>query len=130
MLATATATSTEAAMDHRVWQLVSPTLPIGGYSYSHALEYAVREGWVSTRDEAAAWILGVARRTIGHIDLPLLLRLLQAVQRDDPRAFADTNRWLIATRESTELAGEDRRQGEALLDLLPVLKVPCAGRFC
>ncbi|MGH8570586.1 MAG: hypothetical protein ACREXU_21920 [Gammaproteobacteria bacterium] len=34
----------------RLWQLLSPTLPIGAYAYSRGLEYAVAAGWVC--DEA------------------------------------------------------------------------------
>ena len=30
----------------RLWQLLSPTLPIGAYAYSRGLEYAVAAGWV------------------------------------------------------------------------------------
>ena len=40
-------------------QLVSPSLPIGGFTYSQGLEYAVECGWVidvSTFDE---WISGL-----------------------------------------------------------------------
>jgi urease accessory protein len=33
----------------RLWQLLSPTLPIGAYAYSRGLEYAIAAGWV--RDE-------------------------------------------------------------------------------
>ena len=44
---------TSAAAELRLWQLISPTLPVGGYSYSQGLELAVEQGWVSDETSAA-----------------------------------------------------------------------------
>ena len=38
-------------IDPRLWMLISPALPVGGYSYSQGLEYAVHAGWITTADE-------------------------------------------------------------------------------
>jgi urease accessory protein UreF len=42
----------------RLWQLVSPALPVGAYSYSQGLETAVESGWVRNEQQALAWIGG------------------------------------------------------------------------
>src|SRR5690349_14515953 len=59
----------------RLFQLVSPALPVGAYHFSQGLEYAVDAGWVNNEADAAEWIEGIARNSIGTLDLPLLVRL-------------------------------------------------------
>ena len=34
----------DPTVDPRLWMLVSPTLPVGGYSYSQGMEHAVLTG--------------------------------------------------------------------------------------
>jgi urease accessory protein len=34
---------------YRLFQLISPSLPIGGFTYSQGLEWAVEAQWVSDR---------------------------------------------------------------------------------
>ncbi|MBQ0778881.1 MAG: urease accessory protein UreF, partial [Pseudomonas sp.] len=58
----------------RVLQLASPALPIGGYAYSQGLEYAIEQDWVTDVDSAAGWLTALASRSLGRLDIPLLLR--------------------------------------------------------
>ena len=39
----------------RLLQLASPGLPVGGFTYSQGLEWAVEAGWVRGADGFAAW---------------------------------------------------------------------------
>ena len=43
----------------RLLQLASPTLPVGGFSYSRGLETAVERGWVVDEAGAQSWIAGL-----------------------------------------------------------------------
>src|SRR5215510_5296182 len=84
-------------------RFVSPSLPIGAYAYSRALEYAVHSGVVHDQDSAEAWIVGLAVHATARLDAPLLLRLQAAFERAD---IAEVERWnalLMASRESAEL---------------------------
>ena len=56
----------------RLWQLLSPALPIGAYAYSRGLEYAVAAGWVCDEAGAAEWIGGQLRHTVQGLDIPVL----------------------------------------------------------
>ena len=96
----------------RLWQLLSPALPIGGYSYSQGLETAVSQGWVTTVDSAADWILEVGGRSLPKLELPYLRELRRHL--DQPESFQALNLSLLAHRETDELRAEDRRQGRAL----------------
>lgn len=102
----------------RILHLASPALPIGGFHFSQALEYAVEAKWV--RDEATAldWIAGLAQHALGTLDLPVLARLHAAWASADRQAVAHWNAFLLAARETEELRAEDRHMGEALQKIL------------
>lgn len=107
----------------RLWQLISPALPVGAYSYSQGLETAVEEGWVKTEQCALGWIRGQLRHMLGMLDIPLLLRLHRAWSGNDAESLRRWNRWLLASREAAELHAEDCQMGGSLKKLLPELGI-------
>jgi urease accessory protein len=111
----------------RLCHLVSPALPIGAYAYSQGLEYAVHAGWVHDEASTLDWILGLAARSVGTLDLPLLARLHAAWRHGDGPALHRWNSQLIAMRETAELRAEERHLGAALRRVLVTLEVPEAA---
>lgn len=107
----------------RLWQLISPTLPVGAYAYSAGLEYAVEAGWVADASDAADWIGGQLRNTLSYVDVPLMARLYAAWADHDPATVRYWNAYLAASRETAELLAEDRHLGAALLKVLDDLGV-------
>ncbi|WP_108662116.1 urease accessory protein UreF [Acuticoccus kandeliae] len=107
-------------------RLVSPSLPVGAFSYSRGLEWAVHAGWVSDAATAREWIGGTLEHTYAALDGAIFLRLAAALEEGDAAAFAEWDALLAAGRESREMQQEDRRMGEALLALLTDLDVPAA----
>lgn len=108
----------------RLFQLVSPALPVGGFHYSEGLETAVARGWVADEGSALAWIRGRLMSCLAAADLPVLARLCRALAAGDGDAF---DRWaavLCAARDSAEARLADREQGRALARLLDDLGVP------
>ena len=99
-------------------RLVSPSLPVGAFSYSRGLEWAVQAGWVKDEAQAQDWILGTLAQSYAALDAPLFLRMMKALQRDDTDAFGACDAWLAASRESREIQLEDRRMAEGLCRLL------------
>lgn len=114
------------ALPLHLLRLVSPALPVGGFSYSRGLETAVAAGTVR-RENAGEWILGTLRHALAPLDGALFLRLLKALERGDAAEFARWNDLLSAGRESREMQLEDRRMGESLLTLLRDLGVAAAA---
>ncbi|MGE8392274.1 urease accessory protein UreF [Pseudomonas sp. BIGb0427] len=102
----------------RLLQLASPSLPVGGFTYSQGLEWAVEAGWVQGADGFRAWQRQQIEDTLCHLDWPLLARLYQACLADDAEAFARWSRFLLANRETAELRLEERQRGMALTRLL------------
>ncbi len=110
--------------------LASPALPVGAYSYSQGLEYAVEAQWV--RDEASAldWIAGLLSHTLAHLDVPVATRLYDAWQRDDVKTVLYWSQFLLANREARELQDEDRNMGLSLARLLNDLGIAEAATWC
>lgn len=105
----------------RLLHLVSPSLPIGAFTYSQGLEWAVEAGWVRDQAQLAAWLEGQLSQGLGRLDLPLLTRLQGAVTRRDATAFDHWSRYLLACRDTRESRAEERQRGKALATLLPHL---------
>jgi urease accessory protein len=104
-------------------QLVSPALPIGAFAFSQGLESAFELGWVTDEASLAQWVSGVLDDGIARCELPVLARLQTALAQHDSAAVAAWDTWLAATRETAELAAEDRRLGASLKRLLGSLEL-------
>jgi urease accessory protein len=106
----------------RLWQLISPTLPVGAYSYSQALEWVIESGEVRGEAGALAWIGGLLEHSVARLDLPVLLRVYGAWSQRDADAVRRWSRELVARRETAELRLEDLAMGGALARLVASLE--------
>lgn len=107
----------------RLWQLISPALPVGAYAYSQGLEAAVERGWVTNEQSTYDWLCGVMNNSLASLDLPLGIRLYHAFKLNDADAIEYWNQYLLASRETAELRLEDNQLGQALARLLSGLGV-------
>ncbi len=99
----------------RLLHLASTLLPVGAFSYSQGLEWAVEAGTVTNREQAEAWIFDCLRWSIGRYEAPLLVAAHSAWNAGDD-ALADTlNALFLATREASELRAETLQMGYSLL---------------
>lgn len=112
-----------SGLDPRFWLLLSSTLPIGGYSFSHGLESAVMRGHIVDFDSARLWIGSLAARVLPALELPLLLRLLRACREGCSDTANYWNDYSNASRETTELLLEETAKGSALVKLFPSLGI-------
>lgn len=99
-------------------RLASPALPIGAYSYSQGLEWAVEAGWVRGEEAAAQWIKGLLRFPWTYLEVPVLLRLFTAWQSGSQKEVKRWSLFLRASRESGELQAAEAQMGQALARLL------------
>nr|WP_314480616.1 urease accessory UreF family protein [uncultured Pseudomonas sp.] len=102
----------------RLLQLASPGLPVGGFTYSQGLEYAVEAGWVKAASGFAVWQREQIQDTLAYLDWPVLVRLHHACTANDANAYAHWCRFLLANRETAELRLEEQQRGAALARLL------------
>lgn len=111
----------------RLWQLISPALPVGAYAYSGGLEAAIDSGIVHDSHTAESWIGGLVEQVLGYVDLPVYFRLHTAWQGQNIGAVTSWTQTLQAMRETKELLAEDRQMGSALQRLLIDLQVTNAA---
>lgn len=101
----------------RLMQLVSPALPVGGYSYSQGLEWAIEEGTVHDLPSATSWIHDALHYSVGRFEAPVWLRLHHAWSSGSVEEVCHWNDLLQRTRESSELLAETVQMGYSLARL-------------
>jgi len=107
----------------RLLQLASPALPIGAYSYSQGLEWAVEAADIRDAASAQAWIGDLLRDVMTVSEAPVLWRLCDAAAAADASGFERWNAWFRASRETSELRAETLQMGGSLWKLLADLDV-------
>jgi urease accessory protein len=100
----------------RLLQLASPALPVGAYTYSQGLEWAVEAGTVKDEATALAWIGDQLEWNLGRFEAPLLVRMMVAWQQGSADLTLDAT--YLASRETAELRAESLQMGYSLRRLL------------
>jgi len=103
-------------------QLCSANLPTGAYAFSQGLETATEEGWLDNFDHAKDWLEVQLSHSLGCTELPLLIRLMGALNKPDPSAQLHWNSFALAIRETHELRLTDSATGQALMRVLSGLE--------
>jgi urease accessory protein len=106
----------------RLLQLASPALPVGAYSYSQGLEWAIEAGTVKDEAGALGWMGDQLEWNLGRYEAPLLARMMDAwrVGADDTARELDER--YLASRETAELRAETLQMGHSLRRLLSDLR--------
>ena len=78
----------------RLQQLISPSLPIGGYTYSQGIEWAVEAGWIGSASNLHQWLEGLMHINMHYLELPILKRMLEAWAHNDLRWLEQLNECL------------------------------------
>lgn len=100
---------------YRLMAWLSPSFPVGAFSYSHGLEYAVEAGLVKSRDDLVAWIAAVLRHGSGLSDGMLFVAAWRAREAASPEALAQVLELAAVLRPTSELALESAAQGAAFV---------------
>ncbi|MDO9461265.1 MAG: urease accessory protein UreF [Alphaproteobacteria bacterium] len=98
---------------YRLLAWLSPSFPVGAFSYSHGLEYAVETGLVHTRDTLVSWIATLLRHGSGLSDAMLFVAAWRALEAGDQILLAEIFELAAAMRPTSELALETQAQGAA-----------------
>ena len=99
-------------------RLASPSLPVGGFSYSEGLEAAVDAALVTNEADAQRWLVDQLHLGLGRADLPVAARALAAWRRRDDARMAELNAWFATTRESSELRLQTEQTGRSMAQWL------------
>ena len=95
-----------------VMQWLSPAFPIGGFAYSHGLEWAINKGHVSNRKELKKWISDLLEYGSLKNDAILIKLVLQG---SDPK---EINELALALCSASERLSETQLQGGAFCKIM------------
>jgi len=95
-----------------VMQWLSPAFPIGGFAYSHGLEWAINKGYVSNREELQKWISDLLEYGSLKNDAILIKLVLQG---SDPK---EINELAMALCPASERLSETQLQGGAFCKIM------------
>ena len=118
VMITNTTQPNQALKLQRILQLCSANLPVGGFSFSQGLEFAIEEQWIHDDQSTQQWISCNLLQGIAHTDLAIIKQLYGALIENDLALFSEHNQLLIACRESAELRLADVAMGKALVRLI------------
>lgn len=100
---------------HRLMAWLSPSYPVGAFSYSHGLEWLVESGAIHDKDSLAGWIGDILTSGSGRNDAILFAESWRAAgELESLCAIADHARAFAA---SAERALETEAQGQAFCDV-------------
>lgn len=100
---------------HALLAWTSPSFPVGAYTYSHGLEWAVEDGTVRDAATLRAWVTGVLRHGAGWSDALLLVHGLRAAALGEEAAFRELLDLALALQPSSERRLEASAQGDAFI---------------
>jgi urease accessory protein len=100
---------------YRLLAWLSPSFPIGAFSYSHGLEAAVAGAAVRDRASLEGWIAATVVQGSGRMDADILCAAHRAAQALNRAALDAANQRGIAFRATAELALESAQPGAAFL---------------
>jgi urease accessory protein len=96
---------------HKLMAWLSPSFPVGAYSYSHGLEWAIEDGTVTGAAALEAWLTAILRHGAGRTDAIFFCHAYRA-DADELRAVAEL---AAAFQPSKERHLESVAQGRAFL---------------
>ncbi|MDK9696321.1 MAG: urease accessory protein UreF [Siculibacillus sp.] len=97
----------------QVW--LSPAFPVGGFSYSHGLEWAIEAGDVTSAASLEGWLGDVLLHGAGRSDAILLAHAQAATAADDLDRLAGVIELAAASQPTKERRLEATAQGAAFV---------------
>lgn len=104
-------------------QLVSPSLPIGAYSYSQGLETAMDQGIVRDAGSARQWLVAHLQQVVAYFEAPVLWRLMAAFHARDLAAVRQWSEMALAGRDTAEFRAESVQMGYSFSKLITDLAI-------
>ena len=99
----------------RLLAWLSPSFPVGAFSYSHGLEWAIEDGSVTSASDLEAWLGDVLRHGAGRNDAILFAQAYGAAATGDAAALLAIAELAAAFQPSKERRLESCAQGAAFL---------------
>lgn len=102
---------------YRIMTWLSSAYPVGAFSYSHGIEYAVEAGLVRDRASLTDWIASILRDGSGKVDGALFAAAWRAAKTGDTGELDRVVELAAAWRGTAEIALESAAQGTAFVSV-------------
>ncbi len=102
---------------YRLMTWMSPSYPVGAFSYSHGLEWEVEEGAVHDAESLTRWLHDIVLFGGGCNDAIFLAHAHAAAMREDDEALCGVADYALAFAGSAERRMETEQQGRAFCDV-------------
>jgi urease accessory protein len=110
-------TEREAAALYRLMTWLSPAFPVGGFSYSSGIEWAVEAGDIIDAASLRDWLGAMLADGSGFCDGVFLAQAHRAVEAGDDAALRDVAELAAAFVSSRERQLETSAQGRAFMEI-------------
>jgi urease accessory protein len=107
----------EAAALYRLLTWLSPAFPVGGFSYSSGIEWAVEAGDIKDAASLGDWLAAMLADGSGFCDAVFLAQAHRAVEAGDDTALRDVAGLAAAFVPSRERQLETSTQGRAFIEI-------------
>ena len=94
---------------------MSPSFPVGAFTYSHGLEWAVEQGDVKDAESLRLWLLDVLQHGSGRSDAVLMAEAWRRVTLEEGGSLTDLVDLALALNPSEERLLETESQGKAFV---------------
>jgi len=101
---------------YRLMAWLSPAYPIGAFSYSSGIEWAVEAGDITDAGTLERWLAAMIGEGSGFCDAVFFVHAFRAIAAGDDRALHDAAELAAAFAASKERHLETTAQGRAFLD--------------
>ncbi|OUR75352.1 hypothetical protein A9Q83_18190 [Alphaproteobacteria bacterium 46_93_T64] len=96
---------------------MSPSYPVGAYTYSHGIEYAVEAGLIQNVGDLIPWISDIVEYGSGRMDSIILCETYRAATLQNETQLLETAEIGFACRATRELDLETSAQGRAFMTI-------------
>jgi len=110
-------TEDEAAALYRLMTWLSPSFPVGAFSYSSGIEWAVEAGDITDAASLRDWLAAMLTDGSGYCDAVFLAQAHRAASAQDDAALRDIAELAAAFVPSRERQLETTTQGRAFIDI-------------
>jgi urease accessory protein len=110
---------------YRLMAWLSPAYPVGAFSYSSGIEWAVEAGDIADATTLQRWLAATIGHGSGFCDAAILVHAYRATANDDAQALKESADLAAALAPSKERFLETTAQGRAFIDAT-LAAWPCA----
>ena len=121
-----TAESAAQSSLYRLMAWLSPSYPVGAFSYSSGIEWAVEAGDIKNAESLRAWLAVTLAEGSGFCDAALFAHAHRAVSGDDHKSLRAVAELAAALAPSKERHLETTAQGNAFIEATDAAW-PCAA---